>query len=74
MKNETRRMAPVEVRSLTRTKVETMRVNTLRREREAKAVDDFLWEMEQYLEGINVVDVASKIKMETRYLKDTTTL
>ncbi|GKE16523.1 putative retrotransposon gag domain, nucleotide-binding alpha-beta plait domain protein [Tanacetum coccineum] len=39
--------------------------------REARAVDDFLWEMEQYLEGVNVVDDASKIKMVTRYLKDT---
>nr|GEW28756.1 hypothetical protein [Tanacetum cinerariifolium] len=35
------------------------------------AVYDFLWEMEQYLEGVNVVDDASKIKMATRYLKDT---
>ncbi|GJS97949.1 putative retrotransposon gag domain, aspartic peptidase domain protein [Tanacetum coccineum] len=42
--------------------------------REARAVDDFLWEMEQYLEGVNVVDDASKIKMATRYLKDTETL
>nr|GFA05301.1 hypothetical protein [Tanacetum cinerariifolium] len=41
--------------------------------REARAVDDFLWEMEQYLKGVNVVDDASKIKMATRYLKDTTT-
>nr|GFC50436.1 putative retrotransposon Gag domain, aspartic peptidase domain protein [Tanacetum cinerariifolium] len=39
--------------------------------REARAVDDFFWEMEQYLEGVNVVDDASKIKMATRYLKDT---
>nr|GEW25571.1 hypothetical protein [Tanacetum cinerariifolium] len=36
-----------------------------------RAVDDFLWEIEQYLEGVNVVDDASKIKMATRYLKDT---
>ncbi|GKB74461.1 putative retrotransposon gag domain, aspartic peptidase domain protein, partial [Tanacetum coccineum] len=42
--------------------------------REARAVDDFLWEMEQYLKGVNVVDDASKIKMATRYLKDTATL
>ncbi|GKD23036.1 putative retrotransposon gag domain, aspartic peptidase domain protein [Tanacetum coccineum] len=42
--------------------------------REARAVDDFLWEMEQYLEGVNVVNDASKIKMVTRYLKDTATL
>ncbi|GJU48746.1 putative retrotransposon gag domain, aspartic peptidase domain protein [Tanacetum coccineum] len=39
--------------------------------REAMAFDDFLWEMKQYLEGVNVVDDASKIKMATRYLKDT---
>ncbi|GKA38078.1 putative retrotransposon gag domain, nucleotide-binding alpha-beta plait domain protein [Tanacetum coccineum] len=42
--------------------------------REARAVNDFLWEMEQYLEGVNVVDDASKIKMATQYLKDTTAL
>nr|GFB28056.1 putative retrotransposon Gag domain, aspartic peptidase domain protein [Tanacetum cinerariifolium] len=42
--------------------------------RKARAVDDFLWEMEQYLEGVNVVDDASKIKMATRYLKDTAAL
>ncbi|GJS50692.1 putative retrotransposon gag domain, aspartic peptidase domain protein [Tanacetum coccineum] len=42
--------------------------------REAWAVDDFLWDMEQYLEGVNVVDDASKIKMATRYLKDTAAL
>nr|GEU66337.1 hypothetical protein VITISV_008583 [Tanacetum cinerariifolium] len=42
--------------------------------REARVVDDCLWEMEQYLEGVNMVDDASKFKMATRYLKDTTTL
>ncbi|GJS64506.1 putative retrotransposon gag domain, aspartic peptidase domain protein [Tanacetum coccineum] len=42
--------------------------------REARAVDDFLWETEKYLEGVNVVDDASKIKMVTRYLKDTAAL
>ncbi|GJZ53761.1 hypothetical protein Tco_0608646 [Tanacetum coccineum] len=42
--------------------------------REARAVDVFLWEMEQYLEGVDVVDDASKIKMATRYLKDTASL
>ncbi|GJY48142.1 putative retrotransposon gag domain, aspartic peptidase domain protein [Tanacetum coccineum] len=41
---------------------------------EARAVDDFLWEMEQYLEGVNLVNNASKIKMVTRYLKDTAAL
>ncbi|GKF21193.1 putative retrotransposon gag domain, aspartic peptidase domain protein, partial [Tanacetum coccineum] len=41
---------------------------------EARAVDDFLWEMEQYLKGVNMVDDASKIKMATRYLKDTEAL
>ncbi|GJW19631.1 ATP-binding cassette subfamily C member 8 [Tanacetum coccineum] len=39
-----------------------------------RAVDDFLWDMEQYLEGVNVVDDASKIMMATRYLKDTAAL
>ncbi|GJY64927.1 putative nucleotidyltransferase, ribonuclease H [Tanacetum coccineum] len=42
--------------------------------REARAVDVFLWEIEQYLEGVNMVDDASKIKMTTRYLKDTVAL
>ncbi|GJU13413.1 putative retrotransposon gag domain, aspartic peptidase domain protein [Tanacetum coccineum] len=42
--------------------------------RDARVVDDFLWEMEQYLEGVNVVDDASKIKMVTRYLKDNAAL
>ncbi|GKB11490.1 hypothetical protein Tco_0845413 [Tanacetum coccineum] len=41
---------------------------------EARAVDDFLWEIEQYLKCVNVVDDASKIKMATRYLKDTAAL
>ncbi|GJY07330.1 hypothetical protein Tco_0374384 [Tanacetum coccineum] len=41
---------------------------------EARAVEDFLWGMEQYLEGVNVVDVVSMIKMATRYLKDTAAL
>nr|GFA27875.1 hypothetical protein [Tanacetum cinerariifolium] len=41
---------------------------------EARAVDNFLWEMEKYLKGVNVVDDASKIKMETRYLNDTAAL
>ncbi|GJY21981.1 putative retrotransposon gag domain, aspartic peptidase domain protein [Tanacetum coccineum] len=40
----------------------------------ARAVDDFLWEMEQYLEGVNMVDDTFKIKMATRYLKDTAAL
>nr|GEW43303.1 hypothetical protein [Tanacetum cinerariifolium] len=43
-------------------------------EREARAVDDFLWEMEQYLEGVNAVDDAPKIKMATQYLKDAASL
>nr|GEV41651.1 putative Gag-polypeptide of LTR copia-type [Tanacetum cinerariifolium] len=38
----------------------------------AKAVDDFLWKMEQYMEGVNIVDDASKIKTVMRYLEDTT--
>nr|GFC40010.1 putative retrotransposon Gag domain, aspartic peptidase domain protein [Tanacetum cinerariifolium] len=42
--------------------------------REARAVDDFLWETKKYLEGVNVVDDASKIKMATRYLKYTASL
>ena len=42
--------------------------------REARAVDDFLWEMEQYMDGVNIVEDAMKIKTATRYLKDTAAL
>nr|GEX33398.1 hypothetical protein CTI12_AA187700 [Tanacetum cinerariifolium] len=41
---------------------------------EARAVDNILWEMKQEFEGVNMVDDASKIKMATRYLKDTTAM
>ena len=42
--------------------------------REARVVDDFLWEMEQYMDGVNIVEDAMKIKTTTRYLKDTAAL
>ncbi|GJU98143.1 ATP-binding cassette subfamily C member 8 [Tanacetum coccineum] len=40
----------------------------------ASGDDNTNHEMEQYLKGVNVVDDASKIKMATRYLKDTAAL
>ncbi|GKC50074.1 putative retrotransposon gag domain, aspartic peptidase domain protein [Tanacetum coccineum] len=55
-------------------KIDVLKPSSLVGKREARTVDDFLWEMEQYLEGVNVVDDASKIKMATRYLKDTAAL
>nr|GEV60445.1 hypothetical protein [Tanacetum cinerariifolium] len=39
-----------------------------------KIREEFREEMEQYLEDVNVMDDASKIKMTTRYLKDTAAL
>ncbi|GJS08842.1 putative retrotransposon gag domain, aspartic peptidase domain protein [Tanacetum coccineum] len=55
-------------------KIDVPKLSPFVGKRKARAVDDFLWEMEQYLEGVNVVDDASKIKMGTRYLKDTVAL
>ncbi|GJR30116.1 putative retrotransposon gag domain, aspartic peptidase domain protein [Tanacetum coccineum] len=55
-------------------KVEIPKPSPFMGRREARVVDDFLWEMEQYMEGVNIVDDASKIKTATRYLKDTMTL
>nr|GEZ60311.1 putative retrotransposon Gag domain, aspartic peptidase domain protein [Tanacetum cinerariifolium] len=43
-------------------KIDVPKPSPFLEKREAKAVDDFLWEMEQYLEGVNMVDDASKIK------------
>ncbi|KAJ0512090.1 putative transcription factor interactor and regulator CCHC(Zn) family [Helianthus annuus] len=42
--------------------------------REARAVDDFVWEMEQYLGGVQIKDDATKIKTASMYLKDTAAL
>ncbi|GJR35583.1 putative retrotransposon gag domain, aspartic peptidase domain protein [Tanacetum coccineum] len=42
--------------------------------RKARAVDDFVWEIEQCMKGVNIVDDALKIKMATGYLKDTAAL
>ncbi|GKA98700.1 hypothetical protein Tco_0826637, partial [Tanacetum coccineum] len=55
-------------------KIDVPKPSSFVEKHEAMAVEDFLWGMEQYLEGVNVVDVASMIKMETRYLKDTAAL
>ncbi|XP_021987301.1 uncharacterized protein LOC110883944 [Helianthus annuus] len=42
--------------------------------REARAVDDFIWEIQQYFEGIDITDDAKKIKTAQLYLKDTAAL
>ncbi|XP_022007158.1 uncharacterized protein LOC110906293 [Helianthus annuus] len=42
--------------------------------REARAVEDFIWEIEQYFEAIDIVDDGKKIKTVTLYLKETATL
>nr|GFA68785.1 putative retrotransposon Gag domain, aspartic peptidase domain protein [Tanacetum cinerariifolium] len=46
-------------------KIDVPKPSPFMEKQEAKVVDDFLWEMEQYLKGVNVVDDASKIKMAT---------
>ncbi|GJX43660.1 putative retrotransposon gag domain, aspartic peptidase domain protein [Tanacetum coccineum] len=55
-------------------KVEVPKPSPFMGKREARAVDDLLWEMEQYMKGVNIVDDAAKIKTATRYLKDTAAL
>lgn len=55
-------------------KVEVPKPSPFVGKREARAVDDFLWEMEQYFGGVNIKDDAMKIRMATRYLKDTAAL
>ncbi|XP_076890463.1 uncharacterized protein LOC143541544 [Bidens hawaiensis] len=42
--------------------------------REAKAVENFLWEMVQYFKGISIVDDQVKINTASAYLKDTVAL
>nr|GFB28168.1 putative retrotransposon Gag domain, nucleotide-binding alpha-beta plait domain protein [Tanacetum cinerariifolium] len=55
-------------------KVEVPKPSPFMGKREAREVNDFLWEMEQYMEGVNIVNDALKIKMATCYLKDTMAL
>nr|GEX00240.1 putative retrotransposon Gag domain, aspartic peptidase domain protein [Tanacetum cinerariifolium] len=51
-------------------KVEVLKPSPFVGKRDARAFNDFLYEMEEYMEGVNIVDDASKIKTTTRYLKD----
>ncbi|XP_076915604.1 uncharacterized protein LOC143575017 [Bidens hawaiensis] len=40
----------------------------------ARAVDNFLWEVDQYFKGVDIGDAAKKISTTTLYLKDTAAL
>ncbi|GJV96723.1 putative retrotransposon gag domain, aspartic peptidase domain protein [Tanacetum coccineum] len=55
-------------------KVEVLKPSPFMGKRKARAVDDFVWEIEQCMKGVNIVDDALKIKMATGYLKDTAAL
>ncbi|KAI3469025.1 hypothetical protein Pfo_025688 [Paulownia fortunei] len=39
--------------------------------RDAKKVENFLWQMERYFEGLNLTDEASRVRTATLYLTDT---
>ncbi|XP_076893884.1 uncharacterized protein LOC143546013 [Bidens hawaiensis] len=52
-------------------KVDVLKPSPFMGKREAKAVDSFLWEMEQYFKGIGIVDDQGKINTALVYLKDT---
>lgn len=42
--------------------------------RDAKELEDFIWRMERYFEGANIVDEAQKVRTSTLYLTDTAAL
>ncbi|KAI3459096.1 hypothetical protein Pfo_015759 [Paulownia fortunei] len=42
--------------------------------RDAKEVENFLWHMERYFEGLNLIDEASRVRTATLYLTDTAIL
>ncbi|XP_022882220.1 uncharacterized protein LOC111399181 [Olea europaea var. sylvestris] len=42
--------------------------------RDAKELDDFLWRLEIYFEGVNILDEATKVRTSTMYLTDTAAL
>jgi archaellum component FlaC len=42
--------------------------------RDAKDVENFLWQMEVYFEGVNLIDEAMKVRTATMYLSDTASL
>ena len=58
----------------TSSKVDIPKPSSFVGKREARAVDDFLWEMKQYFEAVDIVDDAKKIKTVTLYLKYTAAL
>ncbi|XP_022872717.1 uncharacterized protein LOC111391700 [Olea europaea var. sylvestris] len=42
--------------------------------RDAKELDDFLWRLEIYFEGVNILDEATTVRTSTMYLTDTAAL
>ncbi|XP_076886353.1 uncharacterized protein LOC143536193 [Bidens hawaiensis] len=58
----------------TPTKVKVPQPTPFVGKREARAVDNFLWEIEQYFKGVGINDDEKKISTTTLYLKDTAAL
>lgn len=42
--------------------------------REAKDVENFLWQIEVYFEGVNILEEGMKVRIATMYLSDTAEL
>ena len=55
-------------------RVEVPKPHTFNGQRDAKELDNFLWHMERYFEGIALTDEATKVRTATLYLTDIATL
>lgn len=55
-------------------RVDFPRPNRFNGVRDAKEVENFLWQMEQYFDNLNLVDENAKVKAATSYLSDTAML
>ncbi|RVW89399.1 Oxysterol-binding protein-related protein 3C [Vitis vinifera] len=55
-------------------RVEVLKPHGFSGKRDAKELDNFLWHMERYFEAIALTDEATKVRIATLYLTDTTTL
>ena len=55
-------------------RVEVPKPHTFSGKRDAKELDNFLWNMERYFEAIALTDEATKVRTVTFYLTDNATL
>ena len=53
-------------------RVEVLKPQGFRGKRDAKELDNFLWNMEQSFKAITLTDEAAKVRTTTFYLTDTT--